>query len=78
MKKPIVLIVILALVVGMPQEVRSGDMTFDPTVRYSKLVINSCLYHFKANKTAAGFAKYDETGTKIANSESSCGFDYVP
>ena len=53
-------------------------VTFDPSVRYSKEVINSCLYHFQANATAAGFAKYDETGSLVSASESSRGFDYVP
>lgn len=53
-------------------------LTFDPRVRYSRVVIDANLYHFKANTKDAGFAKYDESGTLLAESESSRGFDYVP
>lgn len=56
----------------------AGDVTFDPNTRYSRLVIDSCLYHFKANTKAAGFAKYDSNGNEVVKSESERGFDYVP
>ena len=53
--------------------------TFDPTVRYSRVVIDAHLYDFKANKTAAGFSKYDESGTLVKQRDSdNKGFDYVP
>ncbi len=52
--------------------------TFDPTVRYSKLVIDSNLYHFNANGKDAGFAQYDQNGNQLDPSESKRGFDYVP
>ena len=78
MKRNLFILALWGLVVCIPQEAKAGDVTFDPTERYSKLVINSCLYHFKANTTAAGFAKYNESGTEIKSTESSRGFDYVP
>ncbi len=53
-------------------------VTFDSSVRYSKEVIDACIYHFKANTTTAGFAKYSADGTLNTTSESSRGFDYVP
>lgn len=76
MKKHFLCAALLVLVCCIPQEMKA--VTFDPTVRYSREVIDACLYHFKANKTAAGFAKYDGEGNKLVNSESSRGFDYVP
>ena len=68
--------VVLACIACSPQKVESE--TFDPSVRYSRIVIDNCLYHFQANTTKAGFAKYDATGALVAASESSRGFDYVP
>lgn len=53
-------------------------VTFDPAVRYSQRIIDANLYDFKANTTAAGFAKYDTEGTEIAAKTSKRGFDYVP
>ncbi len=52
--------------------------TFDANTRYSRKVIDACLYHFKANEKAAGFAQYDANGNQIKASESTRGFDYVP
>ena len=78
MKKNLFLAALLVLVACTPQGTEAGDITFDPSVRYSRIVIDNCLYHFKANKTAAGFAKYDATGSLVSASESSRGFDYVP
>ncbi len=78
MRKILIYAAVLVLVACTPQEAKAGDVTFDPTVRYSKLVIDNCLYHFKANTTAAGFAKYDVSGSLVSASESSRGFDYVP
>lgn len=54
------------------------SVTFDPNTRYSREVIDACLYHFKANTTAAGFAQYDASGKEIKEKESVRGFDYVP
>jgi len=71
-----ILLAAMVLVFTLPQTIQA--VTFDASVRYSKLVINSCLYHFKANKTDAGFAQYDATGALVAASESDRGFDYVP
>ena len=76
MKKNLLYAALLVLVSCAPQPAQA--VTFDPSVRYSRLVIDNCIYHFKANETAAGFAKYDETGALVSASESSRGFDYVP
>ena len=78
MKKHFLCAALLVLVCCIPQEMKAGDVSFDPYVKYSRIVIDNCLYHFKANKNAAGFAKYDGSGTKLADTESSVGFDYVP
>lgn len=78
MKKHFLCAALLVFICCMPQETKAGDVSFDPSVRYSRIVIDNCLYHFKANKTAAGFAKYDGSGSKLADSESARGFDYVP
>ena len=75
MKKNLFLAGLLVLVACVP-ELRA--VTFDPNVRYSRIVIDNCLYHFKANTKKAGFAKYDESGALVATSESERGFDYVP
>lgn len=53
-------------------------VTFNPDTRYSREVIDACLYHFQANTTAAGFAQHDASGNKVKDSESKRGFDYVP
>jgi len=76
MKKSLLYAALLALISCAPRPAEA--VTFDPTVRYSRIVIDNCLYHFKANTTAAGFAKYDESGALVATSESKRGFDYVP
>lgn len=78
MKKNFLCAAFLVLVCCTPQETKAGDVSFDPSVRYSRIVIDNCLYHFKANTKKAGFAKYDGSGSKVAESESSRGFDYVP
>lgn len=52
--------------------------TFNANTRYSREVIDACLYHFKANQKDAGFAEYNADGTLKAASESARGFDYVP
>lgn len=54
------------------------SVAFDPNTRYSREVIDACLYHFKANTTAAGFAQYDASGKEVKKTESERGFDYVP
>lgn len=56
----------------------AGAVTFDPNVRYSKDVIDACIYDFKANTKQAGFNTYDANGTKTATSSDARGFDYVP
>ena len=78
MKKHFLCAALLVLVCCIPQKTKAGDVSFDPSVRYSRIVIDNCLYHFKANTTKAGFAKYDGSGTQLAATESSVGFDYVP
>ena len=67
MKKHLFLAGLLVLVACVPQEMRAGDVSFDPSVKYSRIVIDNCLYHFKANKDAAGFAKYNGSGTQLQN-----------
>lgn len=52
--------------------------TFNASTRYSREVIDACLYHFQANTKASGFAKYDANGNLKNASESERGFDYVP
>lgn len=55
--------------------------TFNANTRYSREVIDACLYHFKANTKDAGFAKYDANGalqSATIKGESARGFDYVP
>lgn len=53
-------------------------VAFNPNTRYSREVIDACLYHFNANGKKAGFAQYDANGKEIKKSESERGFDYVP
>ena len=77
MRKNLVL-VMLAVICAACTSQPAQAVTFDPSVRYSRIVIDNCLYHFQANTTKAGFAKYDAEGNLLAASESSRGFDYVP
>ncbi|MEE1253467.1 MAG: glycoside hydrolase family 88 protein [Paludibacteraceae bacterium] len=86
MKTPTILLAAM-LILATTQTVKAQNPNVDytsaaviesDTALYSRLIINSCLYHFKANTTAAGFAKYDANGNEISNSESGRGFDYVP
>lgn len=72
MKYPLLATLVLAAALPLCAE------TFDPTVRYSRLVTDACIYHFKANTRPAGFAKYDAQGNLLQDSESERGFDYVP
>ncbi len=74
MKHTFLFALLLALFLPLPMQA----IDFDPNVRYSREVIDACLYHFKANKTAAGFAQYDTNGEETKQSESERGFDYVP
>ena len=74
MKHTFLFALLLALFLPLPMQA----IDFDPNMRYSREVIDACLYHFNANGTAAGFAQYDANGTKTEKSESSRGFDYVP
>ena len=74
MKHTFLFDLLLALFLPLPMQA----IDFDPNMRYSREVIDACLYHFNANGTAAGFAQYDANGTKTEKSESSRGFDYVP
>lgn len=54
-------------------------VAFDPNVRYSKEVIDACIYNFKANTTAVAFKKYDANGTLVNdNAYGKSGLDYVP
>ena len=76
-KRLIWIVAVIALLTACTKQ-EAKAVTFDPSVRYSRLVIDNCLYHFQANTTKAGFAKYDESGNLITSSESQRGFDYVP
>lgn len=78
MKRNLFFAVLLVLAGCTSQETKAGDVTFDPSIRYSRIVIDNCLYHFKANTKKAGFAKYNESGSLVSASESERGFDYVP
>lgn len=49
---------------------------FNPSVRYSRLVIDKNLYNFKANTKSGGFAKFNEMGDSLSANISK--FDYVP
>ena len=74
MKHTLLFAAILALAVSFSAQA----MDFAPDVRYSREVIDACLYHFNANGKAAGFAQYDADGAQIKGTESNRGFDYVP
>ncbi|MCR4602923.1 MAG: glycoside hydrolase family 88 protein [Prevotella sp.] len=52
-------------------------VTFDESTAYSKLIINSRLHDFYANKTHMGLALYDASGRQTAEAYS-VKFDYVP
>lgn len=73
MKHTFLFALLLAIFLPLPMQA----IDFDPNMRYSREVIDACLYHFKANTTAAGFARYDAS-EKVKDSESERGFDYVP
>ena len=71
MKKNLLFAAFLVLVGCAPQEANAVDYTSaavieSDTVRYSKLVINSCLARFKANTTYTGFQTYNEDGSVAA------------
>lgn len=54
-------------------------VTFDPAVRYSREVIDACIYNFKANTSAVAFKKYDTNGTLVNdNAYGKSELDYVP
>lgn len=72
------ILIVSFLLCGSLVSAQSGYMQFNPAVRYSRLVIDANLCHFKANTKDAGFAKYDTDGNLLAESESTPRFDYVP
>lgn len=74
MKHTFLFALLLALFLPLPMQA----IDFDPNMRYSREVIDACLYHFNANGKAVGFAKYDANGTQKKNFESQSKFDYVP
>lgn len=78
MKKECCVCLFVVLWIVSEVQAQTSYLQFDPAVRYSRLVIDANLYHFKANTKDAGFAKYDEAGQLLAESESQRGFDYVP
>ncbi|MBQ0074774.1 MAG: glycoside hydrolase family 88 protein [Prevotella sp.] len=57
---------------------KGSAVTFDETVRYSHLVINSRLGDFKANTSAAALAVYDGDEKKSSRSGKASELDYVP
>ena len=68
MKKHLLLAAIVVFVACTPQKTQAVDYTSaavieSDTVRYSKLVINSCLAKFKANTTYTGFQTYNLDGS---------------
>lgn len=74
MKHTFLFALLFALFLPLPMQA----VDFDPNMRYSREVIDACLYHFNANGKAVGFAKYDANGTQKENFESQSKFDYVP
>lgn len=90
MKKHFLYAALMVLVCCIPQEMEGVDYTStavieSDTVRYSKLVINSCLAKFKANTTYTGFQTYNLDGSvDVAVSEpgkdlhKKTKIDYVP
>lgn len=60
MKHTFLFALLLALFLPLPMQA----IDFDPNMRYSREVIDACLYHFNANGKAVGFAKYDANGTQ--------------
>lgn len=89
MKKNLLFAAFLVLVGCAPQEANAVDYTSaavieSDTVRYSKLVINSCLAKFKANTTYTGFQTYNEDGSVAtaisvnSTAHKKSKIDYVP
>lgn len=70
--------ILFAAIVAWGVSFSAQAMDFDPDVRYSREVIDACLYHFNANGKAAGFAQYDADGALVKKTESNRDFDYVP
>lgn len=64
---------------GSPTLPAAGTpLTFEDNVLYSKLVINSRLHDFYANKKIRGINTYDAQGNQIAPAAGGMAFDYVP
>ena len=74
MKHTFLFALLLAIFLPLPMQA----IDFDPNMRYSREVIDACLYHFNANGKAVGFAQYDANGTQIKACETQSKFDYVP
>lgn len=75
MKHTFLFALLLALFLPLPMQA----IDFDPNMRYSREVIDACLYHFNANGKAAGFARYDANGQETQPSEAAQKkVDYVP
>lgn len=75
MKHTFLFALLLALFLPLPMQA----IDFDPNMRYSREVIDACLYHFNANGKKAGFAQYDANGKEIRPSEAEQKkVDYVP
>ncbi len=57
-----------------------SDVTFDSTTLYSRLIVDSRISDFYANKKQMGFNAYDASGNKIRENAggSKLKFDYVP
>lgn len=57
---------------------KGASVTFDENIRYSKWVIDSRIYDFKANTSAAALARFDGDEKVKERSGKASGLDYVP
>lgn len=54
-------------------------LSFDPTARYSQVVIDACLGNFSGNTTETGFNTFDANGTLVEEAtHNKSSIDYVP
>lgn len=58
---------------------RTQKSAFDPTVRYSQQIIDSCIYQYRANTTPVAFKQFDAEGNLLADhAYGKDRLDYVP
>lgn len=73
--------ILFALLAAGLVNASQNKVTFDPSVRYSQLIINSNLYHYHCNTgKVGGLGKYNASTGQVSTGEyvDSRKFDYVP